>query len=186
MRYKLLFLLLMYVSFCQAQDVYKYENLTVTAKSYNKSSSLRWKDNNILELKDSCVEIRVWMNERSVSLITIRNLSSQPMIARWKQFSASNMSYLFSMAKQDPKKYKKFFNNYYNVKVDPTSFVSDRRSGEETIYIDGIRNYRFQWSENDMFPEKLDIIEGTVYLELVINGREKSYIIKLNGVNAKR
>lgn len=167
---------------CQGQDAYKYENLTVTAKSYD--GEVKWNGYNF-ELRDSCVNIEIGMSHRYVSMVTIHNLSSQPMIARWKQFSASNMTYVFDLIKQDPKKYRKFNYQYYNVKVDPSSFVSDQQSGEETIYIDGTRNYSFQWSEYDMFPEKIEKAEGEVFLPLIVNGREVLYSITLTGINSK-
>lgn len=166
---------------CWGQDVYKYDNLTVTAKSYG--GEVKWNGYNF-ELKDSCVDIEVEMFRRYVSMVTIRNLTSQPMIARWKQFSASNMTYLLDLIRQDPKKYRKYNYRYYNVEVDPTSFVSDKQSGEETIYVNGTRHYSFQWCEYDMFPEKLEKTEGEIYLPLVINGREVMYSITLTGINS--
>lgn len=182
MKYKLLLLLMFAALSCFGQNSYTYENLTVTAKSDN--GAVRW-DGMDFELRDSIVEISVSMSGRAVGYVTIRNLTQRPIIARWRKFFATNMYYVYKLVESDPKKYKKYTYDYYDANVDPSVSISDTRSGEETIYVDGYENFYFTYSPNDMFPEKLSKAEGVVYLPLVVDGREVIYWIKLTGVNAK-
>lgn len=178
MRYKILMLLLMCVGMTWGQETYQYENLTVNAESHD--GEVKW-NGHFFELQDSCVQIELTLYERKVSTITVRNKSQYPIIARWKSFSASNDTFLWDLTKKEPKKYRRYYNNSYLVSVRPPY---DARSGEETIYADGLRTYYFQWTTRDMFPRKLETVKGEVLLCFVINGREMIYLIDLTGINS--
>lgn len=172
---------MMFTGVCFAQGSYKYGNLTVTASSGD--GEVSWDGIGFL-LKVDGVSIEIMMNRDDVSVMTIHNTGKDNIISRWKQFSVSNLSYLYNAYEKEPKKYKKFARHYYDAKVDPSLLVSNPLNGEETIYPDGVRSYSFQYTGEELFPQKLDKVIVDIDVPLVVNNKENTYRIVLTGVRA--
>lgn len=136
---------------------YRYKNIEVTATS--KDGKVRSSGRCFILTCDS-VEYCVSMLNYDVEDIWITNHSSEPIIIKWKNISASN-------------------DKYSSRHIDPVSSdIDDIRTGEQKIYPKGDNLFDFYYGRLLSKKKKSTV---NVYVSLIQNGEAKTVSIKLDG-----
>ena len=158
MRFKLLFVALLFCNIVYGQDVYTYKGLAITAAYNNVPLQC---DSDVFIYMDSLVRISINMYERSVSDISVKNLSNKPIFIKWKRVSAYNQDTdFFSCAN--------------------TYFIDSKTTDEDKLYKDEIKSYILNNCIDQMFSKRKKNQRGGVHVAVVVDDRLIDYRFQLS------
>lgn len=174
---------MMFTGVCFAQNVYKYDNLTLTGQSTSDKMDVQIIDGNEFSFSDSLINIEVTLEGRNIQSIMIHNMTEAPVIIRYKGIVTLGKYFVKGgFAKS------KYYDQSFNIS-EKLSDITDPSKGEEVVYPDGLRMFVFPIPKMPFvkayyFNTKPENITVDLFVPLVVNGREKTYEIRFTGHNS--